>query len=552
MFITHIMTKAYSYLRFSTPEQIKGDSQTRQLEGTRGYCKEHNLTLVEEYQDLGLSAFKGAHRQGALGDFLDILKSGRIDKGSYLIVESLDRLSREGIKVALTQFLDILNNGVNIATLTDNKVYLADTDSSGELMDIMYSIMTMSRANEESLTKSKRVQAAWDKKQIEAQKSGKPKSARCPAWLVLRDDRSAYDLVEDRAKVVRRIFKLTIDGQGKRTIADLLNSEGVPVFGRGKYWHDSYITKMLNNKSCIGLYEADVRLKGKRTGKKMEGIENYFPAAVDEATFYKAAQVRRLNDRTGGPQRNFANMYQGFCYCNLCGGPMMYISKNDRDKYLKCRSYHSKQGCKSGSLFRYKILEVCLFNLIATMDLSPLFGTSKLSSSEDEIAIKKGLLESKKKTKEDLLDNFDPSMPGMKERILKLDADVVILRRDIESLESQVKATSSNVTEAHLKQLVASLDISDQASRKKLNTWLKSKVMVNFIYHSDYPDMRSLQVRLKGEQLPNWEMETKNQVIYYIQESGKGQGGISMVKKVSGGFDSWIQGEGITNRVKFK
>jgi hypothetical protein len=38
---------AYSYIRFSTPDQIKGDSLRRQTEASSHYAAEHNLTLDE-------------------------------------------------------------------------------------------------------------------------------------------------------------------------------------------------------------------------------------------------------------------------------------------------------------------------------------------------------------------------------------------------------------------------------------------------------------------------------------------------------------------------
>ena len=59
--------KAYSYVRFSTPEQLKGDSRRRQLQLSEDYAREHDLDLAEEsFQDLGVSAFKGKNaKEGA-------------------------------------------------------------------------------------------------------------------------------------------------------------------------------------------------------------------------------------------------------------------------------------------------------------------------------------------------------------------------------------------------------------------------------------------------------------------------------------------------------
>src|ERR1041385_5155470 len=96
---------AFSYVRFSTPEQLKGDSLRRQTEAAAEWCKRSGATLDTSttYRDLGASAFKGAHRsdKAALGAFLKLAEAGRIPKGSFLIIENLDRLSREEERTAL-------------------------------------------------------------------------------------------------------------------------------------------------------------------------------------------------------------------------------------------------------------------------------------------------------------------------------------------------------------------------------------------------------------------------------------------------------------------
>src|SRR4028119_1217108 len=98
------MPKAYSYLRFSTPEQIKGDSRRRQTSMAQEYAAKHGLTLDEEltYQDLGVSAFRGKNAEdGKLSEFLDAVRFGKVEPGSYLLVESLDRISRQAAWLAL-------------------------------------------------------------------------------------------------------------------------------------------------------------------------------------------------------------------------------------------------------------------------------------------------------------------------------------------------------------------------------------------------------------------------------------------------------------------
>ena len=145
--------QAYSYLRMSTDTQLRGDSRRRQLEASRAYAAANDLELVEgaELEDIGVSAFRGANvRDGALGQFLRAVKEGVVKPGSFLIVESLDRLSREQVLTAQSLFLSIIQAGINLVTLTDNRVYRA---GETELADLIVSLVIMSRAHEESQTK---------------------------------------------------------------------------------------------------------------------------------------------------------------------------------------------------------------------------------------------------------------------------------------------------------------------------------------------------------------------------------------------------------------
>src|ERR1700739_3168974 len=94
--------KPYSYARWSTPEQARGDTLRRQLEMSREYAAEQGLELDETFRDPGVSAYRGKNRhEGALANFIAQIDSGKIERGSFLLVESLDRLSREQVLFAL-------------------------------------------------------------------------------------------------------------------------------------------------------------------------------------------------------------------------------------------------------------------------------------------------------------------------------------------------------------------------------------------------------------------------------------------------------------------
>ncbi len=532
------MAQAYSYLRFSTKDQIKGDSQKRQIEASRAYCKRKGHTLVNEYKDLGLSAFHGQNKErGELGVFLHLVKSGKIESGSYLIIESLDRLSRQEVMIAQSQLIDLLSRGISVVTIMDNeRVYHPNSDG----MDLMYSLMVMIRANEESETKSKRIQAAWDRKHKEAMETGKPKSARCPAWLKLSPDRSKYELIESNAIIVRRMFQMAIDGQGKRRISDTFNKEGVPPFGRGTRWHASYITKVLYSKSCIGVYETNLRIRGKRTKDKLEGIENYFPPVVDKSTYYKVKQVSTLNNKSGGPQTNFANMFQGLTYCSLCGGRSMYIKKNDRDRYLKCRSHHDKTGCATRALFRYNILEECLFTIMSTMDLSALFNTDRVDGIESKLAVNKGMLPDKKTTLDGLIDNLvnntGAAAQAFQQKINTLSSEIETINKDIEDLTGQLLSVKGEVDQDYIRELSKCFKSNDQATRKKLNIWLKAKVDIHLHYDPETPKRRAISIVLKGTNQTLWSLYTNDQLQWLIMDRRAEFNMYRLVEKVGDTF----------------
>src|SRR5262245_11384720 len=111
---------AYSYVRFSSPEQAKGDSLRRQTEAAAEWCKRSKVRLdtTTTFRDLGKSAFLGDHRTNpdrhALARFLKMVEDGKVPRGSYLLIENLDRLSREHVLPALSLLLNLIQDGIRV------------------------------------------------------------------------------------------------------------------------------------------------------------------------------------------------------------------------------------------------------------------------------------------------------------------------------------------------------------------------------------------------------------------------------------------------------
>ena len=194
------MANAYSYLRFSTPEQMRGDSYRRQTEFARDYAIRHNLELDEEltFEDLGVSAYRQRNVEtGRLGDFLEAVEVGRVEQGSYLLVESLDRISRQSARKALRVLEDIVENGITLVTLTDGREYTTDA-LDNDPTALLISILIFMRANEESATKARRMRAAWANKRQKA--TDQPMTSICPAWIKRSGDK--FEFIPERAAVV--------------------------------------------------------------------------------------------------------------------------------------------------------------------------------------------------------------------------------------------------------------------------------------------------------------------------------------------------------------
>lgn len=346
--------RAYSYVRFSTPNQLKGDSLRRQLEASREYARKHNLMLDESLQDIGVSAYKGKNAtEGALRLFIEQVKSGRVQPGAILILESLDRLSRQQVFTALGLFSSILSEGIEIVTLADGQHYTAD--SINDVGQLIYSLMSLSRSHEESAMKSKRLAASWENKRKKAVESGKPMTRQCPKWIRVSDDRMRFDVAEEHAAIIRRIFDMSISGTGQRKIAEQFNEEDIAPLGRGKIWHASYIRKVLNSKTVIGEFQPM-----KDNEPVGDPMPDYYPAIISEEIYYQAkkAQKQRRTDNTsaGRKGKSFSNLFTGMCKCLSCKSTFRMI-KNGHTHMFRCNSNYMKGGCTCTKRWPYREIE---------------------------------------------------------------------------------------------------------------------------------------------------------------------------------------------------
>lgn len=341
--------RVYSYTRFSTPEQADGDSKRRQTEGARRWMERKNAERAREalaalsfderlnLADLGVSAFRGANtgEDKGLGGFLHACRAGLIPAGSYLVVESLDRVSRMTPRRVSRILDDIVDAGVVIATLSDGQEYDAerlDNDPTALLIALMVSW----RAHEESKVKGQRLSAAWAEKRLRVREGRDAKlTSKGPSWLQWTPD--GWQEHPANAEVVRRIFRMTLEGVGENKIAHVLNAEAVPVMGRGQMWHRSTVSKVLRSPSVIGtLVTGKIdHSEGRKVRKLEQPIPGAFPAVVSMADW---TAVQTLKDgkapavRGRGASAPLSNLFAGLARCPECGASMTRVNKGNPAK----------------------------------------------------------------------------------------------------------------------------------------------------------------------------------------------------------------------------
>jgi len=300
-----------AYLRFSTPEQANGDSRRRQLALAENYARQHGLQLDKglNFRDLGVSAFRGKNaKEGGLRAFLDAVEHGLVPPDSYLLVESLDRLSRERILEAQALFLQIVSAGVTLVTLLDQRAYSRESLNANPI-DLIISLVYMMRANEESSTKSSRLRAACAA--LRDDPDTRFHGGQCPGWLRPNSRKTGYEIIPEKAAVIQRIFREAVAGRGLQMIARNLNQEGIPLFGRGnqkgKLWQRALVRHLLYTPLVIGDYTPH---RGELIGGKLRFMPTttkpgYYPAVVSREDWqYLGARRKAWSDHYKCQTRN--------------------------------------------------------------------------------------------------------------------------------------------------------------------------------------------------------------------------------------------------------
>lgn len=339
---------AWSYERVSSSGQLDGDGLARQSSLFLPFCERHGLQPAPaRLADAGVSAYSGAHRRrGTLGKFLADAAAGSIPAGSVLVLEDLDRFSREASSHAERLLLDLFDAGLALGVVRDDRVVdrnVYDSDLSVRLQFLI----RRDAAHDYSEKLGGRVSAAWSRR-VDGAMAGRKLPQLRPFWCDW--DAATGDFVlNHHAEMVRLACDLATEGLGATRVAIELNRRGFRT-ASWKLKHEPKEWTHVNAYHLTRMRQLIGEVTIKRKGQPDQVLPGYLPPLLTIAEFdAMQAQIRARRRHRGrvGRGKSVFNLLQGMIFCT-CGRPLTMSRRTVRGRlyeYLYCNRNRSGADC---------------------------------------------------------------------------------------------------------------------------------------------------------------------------------------------------------------
>jgi DNA invertase Pin-like site-specific DNA recombinase len=379
-----------SYTRYSFKRQEKGDSEGRQDREFLEFCRTHGLNPVEktDYADRGASGFKGEHiRRGRLKQLIEDAGAGKFRPGTVIVVEAWDRLGRLPPDEQTALVFELLKTGVSIGVCRLGRIFTREGLRTDEWITLQAFIVM---AYNESKQKSVRVGSAWKEKRRRARagehqrptESMGPWSTiltkRFPLWIRLgKDDKP--ELIPEKAKVVRLVFRLAGKGYGVSRMAAKLHRDGVVPLN-GTVWSKSVLGRLMGDRRVLG----EMELCGEGRRPDGEPVKDYFPRVVsdDEWAAARAGAKARKHERGPvGGKVNQVNLFQSLVKDAKDGGAYFMIARQGRKGHTSTgrgtyalQNLNSTNGLAKCRTFPHDVFEAALLRHIEEVNPAEVVG----------------------------------------------------------------------------------------------------------------------------------------------------------------------------------
>ena len=437
------------YARVSSDSNEQLHSLQAQSEYFQGFISNSdNWQYVDGYIDEGISGTSVNKR----GSFLRMIDDAHLDKFDFIITKEVSRFARNTLdSIKYTQ--DLLAHGIGVFFQSDNiNTLMPDSELR---LTIMASV-----AQDEVRKTSERVKFGFRRAIEKGVVLGSDR-----IWGY-KKDQGKLVIVEDEAKMVRRIYELfAIDNMGMRSIAKQLTEEGYRN-SHNKPLSFSTISGILSNPKYKGYYcgnkthKIDYKLdKVKYLDQKewvlYKDIEKV-PPIVSEELWDKAAQIRaKRSKKYGKSAANNRYPYSSKIICQQHQVPFyraVYKYRTGEREVWQCREYAQKgrAGCLAPVVYTDEIDQImrrCLQAVLPSdkkiiADLLAIYQqASDGCQNESAISELNAELETLQQRKDRLLDlnisgrisdeefaerneRFNEQIVGLRARLCRLEEDV--------------------------------------------------------------------------------------------------------------------------------
>ena len=354
------MLRAVFYARCSTEEESQKDALVQQVKEAEVCIKEQGWTLVDRYiESKSGTTTKGRQEYTRL--YEDLLK----DKFDIIVIKSQDRLMRNTKDWYL--FVDrLVTEQKQLYIYIERKFYTAD--------DALITGIKAILAEDYSRELSKKINNAHRNRQ----KSGGKviMTSRVYGFRKLPDKSIA--LIEEEAAVKRRMYELCAANFGTRTIATILENDGVRKRDGQPFGANDILRIIKNplNKGCAVMgrlhYDFDTKKTIRTSSDEWYVYDQKVPETVSEELWERANENirKRRSDKKAENEADVSGKnggkyhLSGKLQCGLCGSPYY---RRIRRRYKtgeiihewKCRTY-LETGRNTGRLDRPQLRRVQL------------------------------------------------------------------------------------------------------------------------------------------------------------------------------------------------
>lgn len=336
--ISNQKTKSFRvglYMRLSREDGDKEESSsvTNQREMLKRYVSEQeNFFILKEYVDDGYTG-TNFDRPGFKQMIADI-EAGIIDT---VITKDLSRLGRERLGVGHYTEIYFPEHNVRYIALLDN----IDTYFDAGMNDMAPFKGVINDMYVRDI--SKKIRSSL----IERKKAGNFLGVTAP-YGYQKDPNNKFHLIinEKEAEVVKRVFRLYLEGNGLTRIAQILTKDGIPVPGESRdigktrrtalysSWKQTTIRRILDNRVYLGELVQFKRRKINYKSKRRITVpeeERYIcrgthEAIIDEESFNAVQNILKKNKSFKGTKHDY--LFKGLLFCSECGARLNVTYSN--------------------------------------------------------------------------------------------------------------------------------------------------------------------------------------------------------------------------------